>query len=76
MVYIDPAAVRSCAYSTLNCLYQTKGARWQYSSLVWFVGYGSGRTEYVHIGEAKCNGHAVTSRVPQGSVLGHSLYTL
>ena len=46
------------------------------SALSWFQSYLSGRTEYVSLGGAKSKTQTVTCGVPQGSVLGPTLYTL
>lgn len=42
----------------------------------WFTSYPTGQTEYIALGEAKSQVHHVTCGVPQGSVLGPTLFTL
>ena len=45
-------------------------------ALNWFTSYLSDRTEYVSLGGKKSKTHTVTCGVPQGSVLGPTLFTL
>ena len=45
-------------------------------ALSWFMSYLSERTEYVALGKARSQTHTVTCGVPQGSVLGPTLFTL
>uniref|UniRef100_A0A6Q2XW77 Reverse transcriptase domain-containing protein n=1 Tax=Esox lucius TaxID=8010 RepID=A0A6Q2XW77_ESOLU len=45
-------------------------------TLAWFTSYLTDRTEYVSLGGAKSDTHSVTCVVPQGSVLGPTLFTL
>uniref|UniRef100_A0A8C5DID7 Reverse transcriptase domain-containing protein n=1 Tax=Gouania willdenowi TaxID=441366 RepID=A0A8C5DID7_GOUWI len=44
--------------------------------LHWFRSYLTDRTEYVVLGNAKSRPHTVTCWVPQGSVLGPTLFTI
>ena len=44
--------------------------------LNWFTSYLTNRTEYVALGKAKSHTHKVICGVPQGSVLGPTLFTL
>ncbi|XDV28427.1 hypothetical protein PO909_031744 [Leuciscus waleckii] len=46
------------------------------TALAWFTSYHMDRTEYVSLGAAKPDTHSVTCGVPQGSVLGPTLFTL
>ena len=46
------------------------------TALKWFTSYLSDRTEYVALGKARSQIHSVTCGVPQGSVLGPTLFTL
>uniref|UniRef100_A0A3P9JI23 Reverse transcriptase domain-containing protein n=1 Tax=Oryzias latipes TaxID=8090 RepID=A0A3P9JI23_ORYLA len=58
----------------LNRLHTTVGLSG--NILIWFKSYLTNRTEYVALGTAKSHTHTVTCRVPQGSVLGPSLFTI
>uniref|UniRef100_A0A672HD57 Reverse transcriptase domain-containing protein n=1 Tax=Salarias fasciatus TaxID=181472 RepID=A0A672HD57_SALFA len=44
--------------------------------LNWFKSYLAGRAEYVALGDARSKPHSVTCGVPQGSVLGPSLFNI
>lgn len=46
------------------------------TTLAWFTSYLTDRTQYVSLGGAKSDTHSVTCGVPQGSVLGPTLFTL
>uniref|UniRef100_A0A3P9I354 Reverse transcriptase domain-containing protein n=1 Tax=Oryzias latipes TaxID=8090 RepID=A0A3P9I354_ORYLA len=58
----------------LNRLHTTVGLSG--NILNWFKSYLTNRTEYVALGNAKSHTHTVTCGVPQGSVLGPSLFTI
>uniref|UniRef100_A0A671UFM6 Reverse transcriptase domain-containing protein n=1 Tax=Sparus aurata TaxID=8175 RepID=A0A671UFM6_SPAAU len=58
----------------LNRLHHTIGLT--DTALDWFHLYLTDRTEYVSIGGARSGTHTVTCGVPQGSVLGPTLFTL
>uniref|UniRef100_A0A671VYM4 Reverse transcriptase domain-containing protein n=1 Tax=Sparus aurata TaxID=8175 RepID=A0A671VYM4_SPAAU len=58
----------------LNRLHHTIGLT--DTALDWFHSYLTDRTEYVSIGGARSGTHTVTCGVPQGSVLGPTLFTL